>query len=223
LGKMCTIDEMMIRYKGTYCPLRQYMPQKPQKWGIKIWCMACSFTKYVWNFAVYCDKNEETEEVACARRGEVRLVQKIVLDLAVDIQGKEHVINMDNFFTSVGLFRDLASIQIYATGTVSANRIGLPLTLKDTSAFRNARQGTLEWRMHESWGLACVLWKDKKPVLLLSTHAIPIGYPCMPIPTVPCKNGAERENIMLSPMHLEYTTHMRVVDVADQLRASYSM
>jgi hypothetical protein len=33
---MCTIDEMMIRYKGNYCPLRQYMPQKPQKWGIKV-------------------------------------------------------------------------------------------------------------------------------------------------------------------------------------------
>jgi hypothetical protein len=27
---------------------------------------------------------------------------------------------------------------------------------------------------------------------------------------------------MTSPMHLEYTTHMRGVDVADQLRASYS-
>ena len=33
LGKFLTIDEMMIRYKGTYCPARQYMPKKPQKWG----------------------------------------------------------------------------------------------------------------------------------------------------------------------------------------------
>jgi hypothetical protein len=26
---MCTVDEMMVRYKGKYCPARQYMPKKP--------------------------------------------------------------------------------------------------------------------------------------------------------------------------------------------------
>jgi hypothetical protein len=85
LGKMCTIDEMMIRYKGTYCPLRQYMLQKPQKWEIKIWCMACSVTKFVWNFAVYCGKTEEIEEVPRVARGEARLAHKVVLDLAAEV------------------------------------------------------------------------------------------------------------------------------------------
>jgi hypothetical protein len=31
LGKFITIDEMMVRYKGSYCPIRQYMPKKPEK------------------------------------------------------------------------------------------------------------------------------------------------------------------------------------------------
>jgi hypothetical protein len=35
LGKFLTIDEMMVRYKGSYCPIRQYMPKKPEKSGIK--------------------------------------------------------------------------------------------------------------------------------------------------------------------------------------------
>jgi hypothetical protein len=138
------------------------------------------------------------------------------------MQGKGHVITIDNFFTSVGVLQELARMQIYATGTIRSNRVGLPLVLKDRSAFRNATQGTLEWRMHESCKMACVLWKDKKPILLLSTHAIPIGYPCMLVSTVPRRNGADREDVMASPIHLEYTTHMRGVDVADQLRASYS-
>jgi hypothetical protein len=42
--------------------------------------------------------------VAYARREEARLPQKVVLNLAVHIQGKGHVISMDNFFTLVGLF-----------------------------------------------------------------------------------------------------------------------
>jgi hypothetical protein len=69
--------------------------------------------------------------------------------------------------------------------------------------------------MHESRSMSSVLWKDKKPVLLLSTSAIPIGFPCVPVDTVPRRNGAVREAIPTSPIHVEYTTHMRGVDVLD--------
>jgi hypothetical protein len=76
--------------------------------------------------------------------------------------------------------------------------------------------------MHESRSISCVIWKDKCPVLLISTHANPIGFPCVPRDEVPRKNGAVRERIPTSLVLLEYTTFMRGVDVVDQLRASYS-
>jgi hypothetical protein len=88
LGKFCTIDEMMIRYKGTYCPLQQYMPQKPQKWGIKVWCLVCSVTKFVWNFAIYCGKEEATSIVEPIARGEPKLAHKVVKELSKNIEGK---------------------------------------------------------------------------------------------------------------------------------------
>jgi hypothetical protein len=67
------------------------------------------------------------------------------------------------------------------------------------------------------------MWKDKKPVLLISTHAWPIQPPYdRTIVTVPRRNGVVRENIQTSPVLYEYTTDMRGVDVANQLRASYS-
>jgi uncharacterized protein YjaG (DUF416 family) len=53
----------------TYYPLLQYMLQKPQKWGIKIWYMACSVTKFMWNFTVYCKETKDTEKVAYVARG----------------------------------------------------------------------------------------------------------------------------------------------------------
>jgi hypothetical protein len=58
LGKYITMDEMMINYKDNYCLARQYMPKKPQKWGIKVWCLAYSISKYVYNFDIYCGKVE---------------------------------------------------------------------------------------------------------------------------------------------------------------------
>jgi hypothetical protein len=80
---------------------------------------------------------------------------------------------MDNFFTSIGLFEELASMLIYVIGTIRSNQIGLPLALKNRDAFMNAPKGTLEWKMHETRKMACILWKDKKPVLFLSTHTLP--------------------------------------------------
>jgi hypothetical protein len=56
-------------------------------------------------------------------------------------------------------------------------------------AFRSALHSTLEWRMRQSRRIAAVVWKDKKPILLLSTHPISIGFPCMPVPMVPKRNG----------------------------------
>lgn len=155
-------------------------------------------------------------------RGEPRLAHNVVMDLVQGLEGKGHVLVMDNFFSSIGLFTKLAAIHIYATGTIRCNRVGLPLELKTLKDWKNSPQGTLHWKMHKSRGISCVLWKDKRLVLLISTHALPIDFPCVPVPTVPRRDGALRKPIPTSPIHLEYTTHMRGVDVADKLRASYT-
>ena len=61
LGKFVTIDEMMVRYKRTYCPIWQYMPKKPEKWRIKVWVLADSVAKFIYCFEIYCGKNLEAE------------------------------------------------------------------------------------------------------------------------------------------------------------------
>ena len=47
--------------------------------------MACSIAKFMWNFVVYCEKFEDTEELACVAQRESRLAHKVVLDLATDV------------------------------------------------------------------------------------------------------------------------------------------
>ena len=112
------------------------------------------------------------------------------MDLVKGLGDKNHVVTMDNYFSSVGLFCNLERRGIYATSTVRANCIGLPPDLTNTKEFKKRAQRELDWAVHESKKMCSVIWKDNQPVLLLSTHALPItpGDPrdC----TVPRRNGA---------------------------------
>jgi hypothetical protein len=222
LGAYCTIDEMMVRYKGSYCPIRQYLPMKPKKWGIKIWCLADSITKYVYDFDVYMGKSNVATEGPTLPRGGGNLAQGVVLKLMDGLENEGQTVVMDNYFTSIELFQKLHVRGIYAIGTIRANRIGLPEILADISTLNRSQQGFLEWRMYNSQTIASVAWTDKKTVRLLSTHARPVVVEGEERPTVPHRNGAIQEAIPTSPVHLEYTTHMRGVDVVDQLRSNYS-
>jgi hypothetical protein len=190
LGQFVTVDETMVRYKGTYCPARQYMPKKPEKWGIKVWCLADSITCYIANFDIYCGKSISTFDHPQPSREEASLGYSVVMDLTRGLEDKNHVVTMDNYFTSVGLFRDLERRGIYATGIVRSNRIGLPPDLTNTKEFKRRAQGELDWAMHESRRMCTAIWKDKQPVLLLSIHAPPVTSGVPMDCTVPRSNGA---------------------------------
>jgi hypothetical protein len=66
------------------------------------------------------------------------------MELSKDIEREGHVIAMDNFFTSIGLFKDLAVQTIYATRTMRSNRFGIPIALKDAKPFNRMPQSILE-------------------------------------------------------------------------------
>ena len=48
----------MVKNKGRY-GFRQYIRDKPTKWGMKLWVLADSSTGYTYNFDVYLGKNNE--------------------------------------------------------------------------------------------------------------------------------------------------------------------
>jgi hypothetical protein len=75
--------------------------------------------------------------------------------------------------------------------------------------------------MHQEGKVCCTVWKDKQPVVLLSTHAeaVPLPSKCQ---FVWRKFGGRRKKVRTGPMHLQYTRNMRGVDTADQLRGIYS-
>jgi hypothetical protein len=99
LGKYLTVDEMMIGYKGTYYPATQHLPNKPKKWGVKVWCLTDSKSKYIYDFEIYCGKsNDVVAADANAPRVEASMATKVVLDLLSGLGRKEHIVVMDNYF-----------------------------------------------------------------------------------------------------------------------------
>ena len=203
------------------------MPNKPKKWGLKVRCLVCSTSKYVWNFEVCCGKENappgprNAEDmpnpiIVLVRHGEPRLAHNVVLKMVEELSNVGHLVVMDSFFSNIGLFMDQLSRGIYATRTVRPNRVGLPSDLSEVKSFKNAPQGHTLWQMHDSQKVACVLWKHKKPVLLISTHALSIQAPCkFLVLTVPRRWGVVWEGIPTSIVLVEYTRDMREVDVAD--------
>lgn len=144
------------------------------------------------------------------------------MNLMSSLHGKRHMVFMDNFFTSVKLLMDMATLGTYATGTVRSDRVGLPQSMADKRLWAKKLQGSLGWRMHSSGKISCVTWVDKKPVLLLSTHASPVSHDSSNPDTVPRTIRGCKIEIPTSPVHKAYTTWMRGVDVSDQLRGEYS-
>jgi hypothetical protein len=164
----------------------------------------------------------EVDVIVLVPRGEASTTYGVVMNLLHRLEDKRHYVVMDNYFCSIPLFQELVKKDIYAIGIVFSNRIGLPHHLKNTKSWKRCEQGHIEWAMYVSRSISCVMWKDKCPVLLISIHANSIGFPCVPRNEVLHRNGAVRENIPTSPVLLEHTIFMRRVDIADQLRASYS-
>ena len=120
------VDEAMIKFTGR-STLKQYMPLKPVKRGIKVWALADSHNGYFHKFQVYTGK---------VGSGEKGLGQRVVKDLTQHLKGKSHHVFFDNFFTSEQLLRDLAQDDIYACGTARKDRKGFPSALK-TAKLKN--------------------------------------------------------------------------------------
>ncbi|CAB4040995.1 Hypothetical predicted protein [Paramuricea clavata] len=60
-GKNISIDEGLIKFNGRLS-FKQYMPKKPNKFGIKIWMLADSETYFVPRFQVYLGKQQNADE-----------------------------------------------------------------------------------------------------------------------------------------------------------------
>ena len=203
-----SIDEAMIAFKGQ-SSIKQYMPKKTVKRGIKVWVRSDSLNGYVCQFSVYTGKEGSTTEVG--------LGGNVVKKLSQSITGKNHQLFMDNFFTSVPLFKDLLQNGIYACGTLRRDRKYLPVDMKIISKNGLANRGDYQFR--QDGNLVMTVWQDTKPVCMLSTLWDPEDATTVRRKR---KNGDTIEVRCPNVVDI-YNKNMGGVDRGDQLRKYYEV
>ena len=202
-----SVDEAMIGFKGRL-NFKQYMPGKPQKWGIKVWELANSKNGYVLNMQVYTGKDAFDE-----RSGQ-GLGRRVVDFLTKPVQNKFHHVYFDNFFSSVDLLEHLEENDTYACSTVRINRKGLPPEIKKA----NPKVPGQTVKMQKG-NLLATVWFDKRKVALISTCQNP-GDQQIERPRA--REGRPKQ-ISKPTAIINYKKFMGGVDLSDQMRSYYPM
>ena len=115
------VDEAMIKFQGR-SSLKQYMPKKPIKRGIKVWVLGDSSNGYFSQLDIYTGRKEDRE---------VGLGAYVVKKLMEGLKDKHHHVFFDNYFTSFRLLEDLEKDGIYVCGTARKDRKEFPAALKN--------------------------------------------------------------------------------------------
>ena len=155
------VDERTVKSKHR-SGIRQYIKNKPTKWGIKLWVIADSANGYTYDFDVYAGKNAG-QEVSPNGLG-----YDVVMRLVSSLMNQGYHLYFDNYYTSVQLVQDLFKMEILACGTASENRRGFPQSMKNGKQWAKGKErGSMRWEREGS--CLALQWLDNRPVTMLST------------------------------------------------------
>jgi hypothetical protein len=199
-----SLDESMVRFKGR-SSWKTVIKGKPTPIGYKLYTVASH--GYLLTFDIYRGKGGYSNRQGAIHHTVIRLVTRW--------SNSNRILFLDNLYTSPALCRHLLSIGIRSCGTVRPNRTGLPSDLKQV--MKSLRKGeTQAWQSDQ---LGCLVWCDKQPVLMLSTH-----HRVDHMSTIAQDHGPNHPPIVTKPqVVLDYNIHKCHVDTVDQLRQYYSM
>jgi hypothetical protein len=205
-----SVDERMVRNKGRFT-FRQFIKDKPTRWGMKLWVLADAKNGYTYNFEVYTGKGTPV--------GPNGLGFDVVTRITECLQNQGYHVYFDNYYSGVALARELRARKLLCCGTLLTNRKGVPADLKDTKKFSKGQRGDARWKREDD--LLFLQWQDNKAVTFLSTihtNATQHGY----VDRRTKVKGAFRPVHVKQPQVVkDYNTNMSGVDRSDQLIGRY--
>ena len=204
-GRDLAVDEAMIAFDGRLA-WKQYMPKKPVKWGMKLWCLCEATSGYCLAFTVYTGAETGVDAVTHD------LGYRVVMKLMENCLNENRHVYADNYFTSVLLAKDLLAEDTYLCGTTRAHRREFPNKLG--SAKLKAGE-SIKWTNDDS--VMLVKWRDRRDVYMIATNDEGLDV----------VRQVRRSNVpcdLATPCCVRrYNSLMGGVDRMDQLRSYYTV
>lgn len=203
------VDERMVKSKHR-SGIRQYIKNKPTKWGIKLWVLADSANGYTYDFDVYTGRRNADH--APSENG---LGYDVVMKLAEPLVNQGYHFYFDNFYTSPKLVKDLFGLGIPSCGTAAENRRGFPDCMKKAQEWaRRKNRGVMRW--DRDGNCLALQWKDNRPVTMLTSIHVANEFRQVDR-NVKVDNRWQNVKVQQPKAIDEYNKYMNGVDRSDQI------
>ena len=168
LEEYSSIDEQMIPFTGRM-PAKQFIKNKPNPVGLKNFVM-CGKSGRAHDFELYQGKGTGIS----VNHKHLGLGGSIVMRLSTILpHHKNFKLFFDNYFTSMGLIRELKGNGILALGVVKSNRMD-GCVLKTEKELRKDGRGANDCRVSREGDISVVRWLDNG-VVNLSSSFVGVG------------------------------------------------
>nr|XP_045585833.1 piggyBac transposable element-derived protein 4-like [Procambarus clarkii] len=148
-NKNLSLDEGTMPWRGRLS-FKTYNPNKPDKYGIKLYMLAEATSGYIYDFEIYSGVGKTTIDT--------------VMALIEPLKDKGYHSYMDNCYNSVRLSEALLQVGVYTCGTLRLQR-GAPKSLQMQAKGKVPIDKTLFKRKDNTF---IILWKDKRIVSLIT-------------------------------------------------------
>nr|CAI5820341.1 unnamed protein product [Callosobruchus analis] len=194
-----TLDEMLFAFRGR-CSFRVYIPNKPKKYGIKVFATVDSRTFYTSHLEIYAGVQPD---------GPYRLdnsTEAVTLRMCQHLSGTGQNITMDRWFTGCSVVNKLLTQhRLTVVGTIKTNKREIPSIM--TNVKGRPLQSSVFAFGDKSTLVSYVPRKGKNVLLISSTH----------------KSDEVDERSQKPEINLFYNTMKCGVDIVDKMASSYNV